>query len=125
MNQSKGHFARKISKRIFPRALLVMSCSLLSCSAFASFEESNVPVAVKVLYCDSNPRIIVQFADASKNIWYPANAADQSKAFLATALTAKTSSQKLYYLGNGDPTAMTAYCIGASARRVDIFGIVE
>src|SRR5438045_172905 len=24
-------------------------------SAFAAFEESNVPVAVKALYCDSNP----------------------------------------------------------------------
>ena len=98
---------------------LCVCCS----SAFAGFEESNVPIAVKVLYCDYNPRIVVQFADASKNIWYPANANDQSKAFLATALAAKVSSQKMYYLGTGDPAALTSYCIGASARRVDVFGI--
>ena len=95
----------------------------ISVSASASFEESNVPVSVKVLYCDTNPRILVQFSDSTKNVWYPANAADQSKAFLATALAAKTAGQKLYYYGTGDATALTTYCITASARQVSIFGL--
>ena len=92
-------------------------------SAFASFDESNVPISVKILYCDTNPRIVVQFADATKNVWYPANAADQSKAFLATALAAKTANQRFYYYGSGDPAALTSYCVGVSARRVELFGL--
>jgi hypothetical protein len=109
------------SKSLTAFALSVLS---LQCSqALAAFEESNVPIAVKTLYCDASPRILVQFADPSKNVWYPANAADQSKAFLAIALAAKASGQKLYYYGTGDPTVLTSYCVGVSARRVDMFGL--
>jgi hypothetical protein len=113
----------KNSVQIALRSLMACTCALAACPAAAAFEEANTPVAVRVLYCDSNPRIVVQFADASKNIWYPANAGDQSKAFLATALTAKTSAQQMYYLGVGDANALTSYCIGATARRVDVFGL--
>jgi len=105
--------------------ILVLGGATLSSGAMASFEGRDVPTAVRVLYCDFNPRILVQFSDASKNVWYPANAADESKAFLAVALTAKTSSRKFYYLGAGDPSDLTTYCIGASARRVQVFGIED
>ncbi|SRR6266568_4858372 len=104
-------------------ALLAAMSFTFSSSAFADFEESIVPTSVKTLYCDSNPRILVQFADASKNVWYPANAADQSKAFLATALAAKAGSQKLYFYGSGDAAALTTYCINVSARQIKMFGL--
>ena len=105
------------------KALVALTFMAVSTSAFSSFEEANVPTAVKVLYCDNNSRILVQFSDPSKNVWYPANNGDPSKAFLATALAAKASGQKLYYYGLGDPAALTSYCISASARQVSIFGL--
>lgn len=109
--------------RASAKSLLSAACLMLSSSSFGAFEGSNVPISVKVLYCDNNSRIVVQFADASKNVWYPANAGDQSKAFLATALAAKASSQKLYYYGSGDPSAATTYCLNISARQVYLFGL--
>ena len=105
------------------QVLTSVALVLCSASAFAAFEESGIPVAVKTLYCDSNPRILVQFADASKNVWYPANAGDQSKAFLATAMAAKLAGRSLYYYGAGDPAALTTYCINVSARKIEIFGL--
>lgn len=114
----------KVKSTTLLAALLVPAGCMLSCAAFAAFEEANVPVSVKALYCDSNPRILVEFADASKNIWFPANAGDQSKAFLAAALTAKAAAQKLYYLGS-DPAALTSYCVSASARQIIAFGLTN
>ncbi len=104
-------------------ALLAATCFTFSSSAFADFEDSLVPTSVKTLYCDNSPRILVQFSDASKNVWYPANAADQSKAFLATALAAKAASQRLYVYGSGDPAALTTYCVNVSARQIKMFGL--
>lgn len=109
--------------RALLHATLAFTCLVPHSAAFAAFEESNVPISVRVLHCDANSRILVQFADASKNVWYPGNAGDQSKAFLATALAAKATSQKFYYYGLGDPSDLTTYCIGVSARQVQIFGV--
>lgn len=89
----------------------------------AAFEGSDVPISIKALYCDSNPRIVVQFADASKNVWFPANSGDSSKTFLSLALTAKASSLRLYYYGVGNATDLTTYCVNVSARQVTFFGI--
>jgi hypothetical protein len=106
-------------------SVLAATCLTFSSPVFADFEEALVPIAVKTLYCDYNPRIVVQFADASKNIWYPANLGDQSKAFLSTALAAKVVSQRLYFLGVGDPASLTTYCINVSARQARVFGLVD
>ncbi len=95
---------------------------LTSFAAHADFEGADVPIAVKYLPCDSAPRILVQFADGSKNIWYPANGGDNSKAFLAVALAAKASGSPMYYYGHGSGTAVTTYCIAVSARAVTMFG---
>ena len=105
------------------RIISVFVTFLIPTVTFAAFEEANVPVAVKVLYCDNNPRIVVQFDDSTKNIWFPANLGEQSNQFLALATAAKTSSQKLYYYGLGSPEDLTSYCISVSARQVRMFGI--
>lgn len=86
----------------------------------ANFEGSLVPIRVRTAMCDSNPRILVEFADTSKNVWYPANLGDSSKYFLATALAAKVSGQELYFLGVDDTA--TFYCVGAG-RQVQVFGV--
>jgi hypothetical protein len=83
-----------------------------------------VPVQVRTAMCNSFPRIMVEFADASKNIWYPANAGESSKYFLATALAAKTSGQRMYFLGIDD--TVTSYCVtGGSGREVQVFGVSD
>ena len=114
---------RKIKAPAVVLAAIVGSYVALPSPGFAAFEEWNVPIAVKSLYCDGAPRIVVQFADASKNIWYPANAGESSRAFLATAMAAKISGTRLYYYGGGDPAALTTYCINVSARPVYMFGL--
>jgi hypothetical protein len=114
---------RNPGRRAFFNGMMGLVLASSASQAFASFEEWTVPVAVKTLYCDSSPRIVVQFADSAKNIWYPANLGDQSKAFLATAMAAKLSGKNLYYFGSGDASAATVYCISVAARRVEIFGI--
>jgi hypothetical protein len=96
--------------------------ALVSQPARADFEGSGVPIAVKVLYCDYNPRIVVEFSDTTQNVWYPANSGDQSKEFLSVAMAAKTAGQNFYYYGQGVPT-LTTYCISVSARQVIIFGL--
>lgn len=63
-----------------------LTLSLLLVLPFAShaaFEGIEVPKAVQVLPCDNNPRILVVFSDPAKNIWYPFNDGDNSKAFLS------------------------------------------
>lgn len=104
--------------------LFVTACATLIAgqASAVNFEEALVPIQVRTAMCDSNPRIFVEFADSSKNIWYPANAGESSKYFLATALAAKVSGQKMYFLGT-DSTA-TFYCI-TSARQVTIFGLSD
>lgn len=56
------------SKVIKARVLAFVALALGSASAFAAFEESGIPVAVKTLYCDSSPRILAQFVNAGKNV---------------------------------------------------------
>ena len=104
------------------RTLLAIALAL-PCVSHAAFEGADVPTSVKALYCDNFPRILVQFEDASKNIWYPASDGDKSKAFLALAIAAKTSSSKLYYFGSGNAGDLTMYCVNISARPVLFFGI--
>jgi hypothetical protein len=113
--------AQKFELSVLVSALA--GCALFSGPARADFEGSDVPIAVKVLYCDYNPRIVVQFADATKNVWYPANSGDQSKEFLSAALAAKVAGQGFYYFGTGDGTNITTYCISVAARPVFIFGL--
>lgn len=106
-------------------AVLALACAvgaLFSRPARADFEGAGVPTSVKVLYCDYNPRIVVQFADATQNVWFPANSGDQSKEFLSVAMAAKAAGQNFYYYGQGTPT-LTTYCISVSARQVLIFGL--
>src|SRR5690242_14758338 len=106
--------------RFFSFALVLAGGALFSAPALADFQGAAVPTSVDVLYCDSNPRILVQFADSTQNIWYPANLGDQSKAFLTMAITAKTSGQNLYYYGSGAGTTTSSYCLAISARQVYI-----
>ena len=88
----------------------------------ATFEGADVPVQVRTAMCDSSPRIIVEFAISSRNIWYPANAGDSSKYFFATAMAAKVAGQKMYFLGTDDTA--TSYCVtGGTGRLVQVFGI--
>lgn len=90
----------------------------------ATFEGWEVPVQVRTAMCDSSPRILVEFADGSKNIWYPANAGDSSKFFLSTALAAKVAGQRMYFLGLDN--TVTTYCVsGGYGRQVQVFGISD
>lgn len=103
------------------KAFMAVCAALIAGEASAvTFEGSEVPIQVRTAMCDSNPRILVEFADSSKNIWYPANEGDSSKYFLATALAAKVAGQTMYFLGLND--AVTFYCV-ASGRRVQVFGV--
>lgn len=104
-------------------ALMAVCATLVASEASAAvFEGTELPVRVRTAMCDSFPRIIVEFADPSKNIWYPANAGDGSKFFLSTALTAKSSGQRMYFLGVED--VLTFYCV-TSARQVHVFGVSD
>src|SRR5688572_24294139 len=81
-------------------AFMALCATLMASEASAVvFEGTELPVRVRTAVCDSAPRIIVEFADPSKNIWFPANAGDSSKFFLSTALTAKASGQRMYFFG--------------------------
>jgi|SRR5688500_11719338 hypothetical protein len=105
------------------KTFMVMCTAFIAGKASAvNFEGAEVPIRVRTAVCDSNPRILVEFADPSKNIWYPANAGDNSKFFLATALAAKVAGQKMYFLGVDDTA--TFYCL-ATARYAHVFGISE
>ena len=96
---------------------------VLSQVSYSAFTNSDVPQSIKTLYCDGNPRILVEFTDAARNIWFKANIPEQSGAFLSTALTAKTTGKKMWYLGSNQD-ALTEYCISVSAREVYSFGIL-
>ena len=100
-----------------------VSAFMFSSAALADFQGSAVPTSVDVLYCDSNPRILVQFADATQNVWFPANQGDQSKEFLSVAIAAKTTGQNLYFYGAGSGTVTSAYCLNIPARQIYIFSL--
>jgi hypothetical protein len=105
------------------KALAGACLALIGCEASAAvFQGWEVPIQVRTAWCDSNPRIFVEFADSSKNIWYPANSGDSSKFFLSTALAAKVSGQKMYFLGSDE--TVTSYCI-TSGKLVQIFGVSD
>ena len=105
------------------KALAGAGLALIGCEASAAvFQGWEVPIQVRTAWCDSSPRILVEFADSTKNIWYPANAGDSSKFFLSTALAAKVSGQKMYFLGSDE--TVTFYCI-SSGRAVHIFGVSD
>ncbi len=96
---------------------------LLPFPSHAAFDGNEVPKTVQVLPCDSNPRILVIFNDPAKNIWYPFNDGDNSKAFLSVALAAKAANAPMYFLGSGSATDLTSYCNSHTARRVMAFGL--
>jgi hypothetical protein len=106
-------------------SLAATLCALCALPASAAtFEGADVPIRVRTAMCDSNPRFIVEFAISSRNIWYPANAGESSKFFLATAMAAKVAGQKMYFLGTDD--TVTPYCVtGGSGRLVQVFGISD
>lgn len=117
-----------MSSRAIPLSFTSAKALLLTCGALiagqapaATFEGASIPTSVRTLMCDSNPRIVVQFANAT-TIWYPANW-ESSKLFLATALAAKAAEQKMYYLGTDD--TLSFYCVGGSARQVLGFGLEQ
>jgi hypothetical protein len=107
------------------KAFVAACATLITCEASAaSFEEWAVPIQVYTAMCNEYPRIVVEFADSTKNIWYPAYAGESAKFFLATALAAKVSGEKMYFLGTDD--TRTLYCVqGGWAREVQVFGIGE
>lgn len=89
-----------------------------------TFAGAEVPTRVRTAMCNAFPRIIVEFADSSKTIWYPAGAGESSKYFLATALAAKIAGQKMYFLGTDD--TVTSYCVTSGAgREVQVFGVSD
>lgn len=118
----KSRMTRQGSISVAKTFMVIGAALVAGQASAANFEGAEVPILVRTAVCNSYPRIIVQFADPSKNIWYPADAGDTSKQFLATALAAKIAGQKMYFLGVDEPA--TYYCI-ATARYAHIFGISD
>src|SRR5579871_3736540 len=103
--------------------LAVISGAMFSPSAMADFSNQLVPIAVTAMYCDSNPRIVVEFSDSSQNVWYPANLGTQSTEFYATAMAAKTAGQNFFFYGAESGATPTSYCLSTTARQVYLFGL--
>ena len=108
----------KLSKYIVFGALMFIS----SISFAAGFSGGLKPIAYKTIICDGNPRILVQFADATQNIWYSANS-EHSDSFLSAALAATSANLEFWFMGSDDTA--TAYCIGGTARQVHSWGITN